>query len=203
MDEFSWIDEESKINEIKDFTISPEIMSSISVHIVYINTHLEIEDRIVQTVPLEQTESAAVLSKEQLLYLVQNNKMFTPKTQYKFMMGLIYNVDVLPAYLQQFVKDPPAGGGFLKEFCMVDDIRVPPSLHLFHSVNAIYLFFIEEDLKKMRLIGAVSITAKMLPELERVDKKTKRVRIAEEKEMSPSLKTAKNKTQKKVRIIIH
>lgn len=165
MDDLSWIEEESKINEIQNFDIFPENMRQIYVHCVYINEHLEIEDKITHCIDLDQIKdgSGTILSKERLLYLIQTNKLYTPTTQYKFTNGLIYHIDVLPSHLQQYIKDVSNNyDKSLKEFYMVDDIIIRPSLSIFHSINAIYLFFKEGHLKS-KLSGNGGKTVRLKP----------------------------------------
>jgi hypothetical protein len=181
MDDLRWIEEESKVNQIRDFELMVEPMSSIHVHFVYINLNLEIEDKVTQVVDLDISGN---LSKERMLYLIQTHKIYTPNTQYKFMSGLLYHVDILPAHLQSFVKEEVsakhsvAKHSFLKEILVTDDIRIAPSLPLFHSIHGIYFFFKEALLK-----GSAGKTVKLNPILrirEGVkEKQTKRVRIQE------------------------
>lgn len=194
MDEFKWIEEESKINEIKDFSISMEPIASIKVHFVYINMDSCIEEQVIQIVELEPMETFSVLSKERFLYLIQNHKIHTPTTRYKFMNSLLYNIDILPSYLQQYILEESTGSGdYLKDISIVDDIRIPASLPIFHSLQSLYLFFQEKPL------NGGGKTVKVKPILRIVDpsvtpsnensnssraavvkeKKTKRVRIQE------------------------
>jgi len=191
MDEWKWIEEETKLNQIPDFGIVPETMSSIEVQYIYINQDLEIEDKVVETVDLEIKDGNAWLSKERVLYLVQNRKIYTPTTQYKFIFGLLYNIDILPAHLQSFVREDPDSfekSPFLKEITIVEDICIAPSLPIFHSIHSIYFFFKESVLKKMvansLVANSLKTTAKVKPILKTdtvppKEKQTKRVRIQE------------------------
>jgi hypothetical protein len=183
-----WIEEETKINQIEDFAIIPEWMSCVTVHYVYVNLNSEIEDRIVQTVDLQRVDGKMILPKEQLLFLIQNNKIYTPTSQYKWLSGLIYNVDILPSHLQSFIReDLSEKSAFLREISILDDVVFPPSLPLFHSINGLYLFFKETLIKSepSKLVKPILKLNLDHPPAEKEDLnekkgKTKRVRIQSE-----------------------
>ena len=204
MDNLQWIEEESKVNQIEDFTLIPERMLSIQVHYIYINVNLEVEDRVIQVVDLDISGNESILSKERILYLIQNHKMYTPTTQYKFMSGLLYHIDILAAHLQSFIKEDTGklmSHPFLKECFIVNDIIIKPSLPIFHSINAVYFFFKEEILKRATIKNTmVSKTAKVKPSLEKEEEEkgpqkriTKRVRIQEDAIVTDKWNTSKKK----------
>jgi hypothetical protein len=134
---------------------------------VYIDSHLEIKDSFLQYVDLENKDSLesnqTLLSKERLLYLIQTNKHYTPNTQYKFMSGLTFFVEIPASQLSSFLKEDIAKLSLLKEFYMVDDIMVPATLDIFHSVNSIYLFFKETPLKTSGMVSGMAKTHKIRP----------------------------------------
>jgi hypothetical protein len=201
MSSFLWIEEETILTRLNDST---ERMESIKVFCVYIDSHLEIKDFFVQYVDLESNKKESVLSKERLLYLIQTNKHYTPDTQYKFMNGATFLVDIPPEHLSSFLKDDIHKLSFLKEFYMVDDIMIPVSLDIFHSVNSIYLFFKETPLKSS---GLMTKTHKIRPILKTcedlsVNSLHNTNRDIEENQLS-SIKRGDTKKTKRVRIQEH
>jgi hypothetical protein len=154
------------------------------VYVVYVNLQSEIEKNIVKRVDLDHS----ILSKERLLYLIQTHKGYTPTTKYKFMNGLLYNVEVsdIPLYLEEESNNL----SFTKEFSMIDDLCIKPSFPIFHSLNSIYLFFKETPVrnKGVELAKVKSILKTGDASILSGPQKTKRVRIQDVVSLNKSKK---------------
>jgi hypothetical protein len=99
---------------------------------------------------------------------------------------ILYNIDLEPQHIQDFVQDVGVDTGrFFKKFSIVDDIRINPSIFIFHSLNAIYFIFQEIELVLNPLIKPI---LKIGSDVD-VKKHTKKVRILE------PISKPKNKTK--------
>ena len=144
----SWLDEHKRLTDMQQ-NYMRENMQNIKIHSIYINTKsfidkIDSNDQDLVTVGLTHS----VLHNEKVLQLVQNNRNRIPGKKYKLLDILVYNIDIEPEHIQNFVQNSTGyDTSFLKKIPIIDDITIPASIFIFHDLNAIYFVFeeIESD----------------------------------------------------------
>lgn len=144
----SWLDEHKRLTDMQQ-NYMRENMQNIKIHSIYINTKsfidkIDSNDQDLVTVGLTHS----VLHNEKVLQLVQNNRNRIPGKKYKLLDILVYNIDIEPEHIQNFVQNSTGyDSSFLKKIPIIDDITIPASIFIFHDLNAIYFVFeeIESD----------------------------------------------------------
>ena len=159
-----WIEQQERILQIQE-CYTKEYMDSILCYFVYVNLENSIEkvtsERIDlvsekgsqqlnslysdETMNLEvQTMShkdgnKTIISSEQVLQLIQSNRISTPTTKYIFQESFLYYVDLESENLQQFIQGDnylDISKRFLQVLQLLDDIVIPPSIFVFHHLNS-------------------------------------------------------------------
>jgi hypothetical protein len=144
----SWLDEHKRLTDMQQ-NYMRENMQHIKIHSIYINTKSfidKIDSNDQDLVTVGSTHS--VLYNEKVLQLVQNNRNSIPGKKYKLLDILVYNIDIEPEHVQNFVQNSTGyPSSFLKKIPIIDDITIPASIFIFHDLNAIYFVFeeIESD----------------------------------------------------------
>jgi hypothetical protein len=138
--DMSWIEEYSRIHSIQQI-MNREELDSIEIQTIYMNTNLEITKINKETVKLD-TNIHRCISKEQLLQIIQTKKVID-KTKYKIFDMLLFTVDLDPKDIQKYVNGECSQKSRLKSIPMVDDLIIPPSLFIFHSLHTFFLLFTE------------------------------------------------------------
>ena len=144
----SWLDEHKRLTDMQQ-NYMRENMQNIKIHSIYINTKSfidKIDSNDQDLVTVGSTHS--VLYNEKVLQLVQNNRNSIPGKKYKLLDILVYNIDIEPEHVQNFVQNSTGyDTSFLKKIPIIDDITIPASIFIFHDLNAIYFVFeeIESD----------------------------------------------------------
>ena len=141
----SWILEEEKL--LKTEQNHPrEHMDTISVYSLYLNSDSSIEKVVTDTVTLDwNTEkSCKYIPKERVLQLIQEKKKQSNHSSihYIYKDAFMYLVDLEPEHIQSYVGTD-TDNSFIEKIPVVDDILVPPSIFIFHSMNAVYFIFQE------------------------------------------------------------
>ena len=141
----TWIHELQRIQNIKH-NYCKENMNSIYIHSIFIN-HLKDIDKIINSeVLLTQYNHSknTYIPKELLLQFIQNNTRYL-KSQYKLHDIASFFVTLEPEDIQSYSKtiDLSSTHNFFKFHPSIDDIIVPPSIFIFHSINSIFLIYQE------------------------------------------------------------
>uniref|UniRef100_A0A6C0JZD9 Uncharacterized protein n=1 Tax=viral metagenome TaxID=1070528 RepID=A0A6C0JZD9_9ZZZZ len=142
--DMSWIKEYSRIHSIQQIMNREEI-DSIVLQTVYMNANLEISKINKETLKLDTNDhhtNKRCISKEQLLQIVQTKKVIE-KTKYKVFDMLLFTIDLDPKDIQKYVNGECSENLHLKSIPIIDDIIIPPSLFIFHSLHTVFLFFAE------------------------------------------------------------
>ena len=178
--DISWIDKHNKLHTI-DKNYCREPMETIDIHSIFVNTQNAIAK--ISSDKIDVCENT--IPKEKILKIIQDNKAMQGHAKYKLLDIIVYNVDLEPQHIQDFVQnDTMDSGRFFKTVPIVDDIVIMPSIFIFHSLNAIYFVFQEIEvvlnpvIKPILKIGGDA------------KKHTKKVRICE-----PTERTKHNKTK--------
>ena len=83
-----------------------------------------------------------------VLQLVQSKRCVTANTKYIFREVCLYNVDLEAEHVQGFVYNEEPRS-FFRVLPATEDIVIPPSIFIFHSVNTLYFYFQEVPLKRV------------------------------------------------------
>lgn len=182
----SWIEEYSRIHSIQQI-MNREELDSIVIQTIYMNTNLEITKINRETVKLD-TNIHRCISKEQLLQIIQTKKVIE-KTKYKIFDMLLFTVDLDPKDIQKYVNGKCIEKSRLKSIPIVDDIIVPPSLFIFHSLHTFFLLFTEVQ-------GFTESVGRSQSELFKRDDVGVSYENAEETPIKSILKTGQNESKK-------
>lgn len=141
----TWIHELQRIQDIKH-NYCKENMNSIYIHSVFIN-HLNHIDKIINSeVSLSQYNHSenTYIPKDVFLQFIQNNTLYHT-SKYKLIDIASFFVTLEPEDIQSYSKmtDLSSAPNFFKFHPSIDDIIVPPSIFIFHSVNSIFLIYQE------------------------------------------------------------
>lgn len=195
--DISWIQNHEKILSIHE-NYKREPVESISLYFLYINQNAEIEKIIREKERLEVKDDFQRLSKERILQIVQQKKK-TNTGKYSLDHILVYNITIEPENIQKYVNTNNLlefSQPFIKNLSVIDEIKIYPSIFVFHSLNSIFFFF-----KKMDEPTAPPLVRKSILKIgnvidENKNKKTKKVRIMEEPDERPLKKNKHNVTKK-------
>lgn len=195
--DISWIQSHEKILSIHE-NYKREPVESISLYFLYINQNAEIEKIIREKERLEVKDDFQRLSKERILQIVQQKKK-TNTGKYSLDHILVYNITIEPENIQKYVNTDNLlefSQPFIKNLSVIDEIKIYPSIFVFHSLNSIFFFF-----KKMDEPTAPPLVRKSILKIgnvidENKNKKTKKVRIMEEPDERPLKKNKHNVTKK-------
>ena len=170
-----WIEQQERILQTQE-CYSREPMDSILCYFVYVNLENSIEKVTSERIDLGQRSFASqhsetinqenakrsddlggdgnktVISSEQVLQLIQSNRISTPTTKYIFQESFLYYVDLESENLQQFIQGDnyvDISKRFLQVLPLLDDIVIPPSIFVFHHLNSLYFLFKEVVNKQM------------------------------------------------------
>ena len=195
----SWIEREEKILQIQQNYLR-EPMDTIRCYFLYINLNSYIEKITSEQItisyhqngePAENTSSdtskIGIIPKEQVLHFIQqkrlcnNNNNNNNNTKYIFKDSWMYLVDLEPENLQNYSKSDnfkEISKHFFQVLPSIEDIRIPPSIFIFHDINALYFLFQEVPPKEnVKPKSILKITDSILPELGVVQNKKKKVTI--------------------------
>jgi hypothetical protein len=164
--EFNWISVHSQLNQL-NCKIFREPMKNIKINYVYINTEMNIKNIINESYELQNN----IISNVELLFLIEKNRKIG-LFKYKIMDILLYNIIIEPENIQKYIKTDNGCNvdkdmNYLMVLSLFNEIRVEPSINIFHSINSLYFIYIESK-------------NSVLPNLVKSEyniKKTKRVRI--------------------------
>ena len=138
----SWIAEQQRIQNIET-NYCREPVTDIQIYSLYINKNSYI-DKITRK---KHDIVDNVLTRDAVLGIIQNNKRMASK-KYKLMDVLVYNVDLEPQHIQTYsqTNDIPASSkSFFKVLPIVDEIHIPPSIFIFHSLSSVFFMYKEVD----------------------------------------------------------
>jgi hypothetical protein len=146
----SWIEESERMCSIET-NLLREKLSSIPMMFIYINQHLVIDsvEKEILLLPdiLGSTDLSFshIIPKEKLIKLVKSKQKNTSSSKYILKEILLYHVPLEPEQISSFITDSQEKetSPFLRVFPIIEDIILPPSLFIFHSINGLYFFYYE------------------------------------------------------------
>ena len=150
-----WLDDEQRILNIQQNPVR-EPMKSIRGVFIFINQYHYIDKIVVEDiVSFGEHNNEFRIPFSQVLRLVQSKRYVTSNTKYIFREVCLFNVDLEAEHVQGFVNDGDGdgdgdrnGGRFFRVLPATEDIIIPPSIFIFHSVNTLYFYFQEVLLKR-------------------------------------------------------
>jgi hypothetical protein len=173
--DISWIEEMERIESL-DKNCLREKMDSINVYYIYINRNEVCDSVLREKIDLESTESDySTITKEKLIYYIQNKKRKTADSKYVLKDTLLFHVDLEPEQILSFSQSESfldISKKFLHVYPILEDIQISPSIFIFHPLNALYFIYHEVGLNKINLKSILRDETK-----KEFGKSTKRVRI--------------------------
>jgi hypothetical protein len=194
--DISWIQSHERfINVHGNYKREPS--EYVSIYYVYINLLSEIEKIICEKemLNLPSEYDYQFISKERVLQLVQQKKM-VGSTKYNLENIMVYNVSLESENIQKYVNNDnlfEISQPFIKNLSVIDEIRISPSIFIFHSLNSVFFFFKQHASQKPSPIKSILKIGNVIDE----NKKTKKVRIQEEVQLVRPFKKPKNNATKK------
>jgi hypothetical protein len=143
-----WMEQQERILQVQE-CYSREHMNSIRCHFIYVNLENSIEKISSERIELRNPgpqDTKTVISSEQVLQLIQSNRISTPTTKYIFQESFLFYVDLESENLQQFIQGDnfvDISKRFFQVLPLLDDIVIPPSIFVFHHLNGLYFLFKE------------------------------------------------------------
>ena len=208
----SWIEQQERYQNIEGSNRGREQCNFINIHYIYVNKENNVEKINHEKYPLDHSQSShlssnkcSLISKENVLRIIQSRKIFTPTSKYKFEDIILYNVDIEPENIQSYENIEPNmenSREYFKVLPFINDITIPDSVFIFHQINCLFFIFKEycfQESKKPPLksiLKSSSIDGEQLPR-----KHTKKVRIQTSFENTTNLKNKHRKTRK-IRMIM-
>ena len=144
--DMSWLVETERLSKI-DQNFARENMNEIQLHSIYINKTNHI-DKITSSahalMMVDLSNRIMGLTNEYVLQLVESMKLVNG-IKYKLLDILVFNVDLEPENIQAFSQTcaDTCQSRFLKTYSVIQDIKIPASIFIFHNLNSIYMIFQE------------------------------------------------------------
>jgi hypothetical protein len=152
----SWVNLQEKLENI-DLKLSKEPMKSLTMSFIYINTDKSIEKIISEKWLLnmsrqtsENIDSGSLITKEELLKIIQSKKIKKPFSKYKFEDLLLYNITLESEHIQSYINmnsslsiDNESIQLYMKPVSILEDVRIKDSIFIFHGINSLYFIFQE------------------------------------------------------------
>ena len=143
-------DEERRLLNIQN-TIIVEPMESIQAKFLYLNNHDYIENIICENIPLSPYSQGSMLKKEKLIQLIQQKKIKTKESKYKFLDVVLCNFSVPSSSIYSFSKTTDFSEVIqkhVKKVSAIEDLFIESSIFPFHQINSLYFFFEEQDIEQ-------------------------------------------------------
>jgi hypothetical protein len=168
-----WIDIQQRLLDIQQNPVR-EPMKSILGHFIFINQHQYIDKIVVEeiihdtvgfTAPSvtddEATSDEFRIPFSKVLQMIQSKKYVTSTTKYVFKEVSMFHIDLEPEHIQSFVNDNDNSNysRFFRVLPSSEDIVIPASIFIFHSVNALYFLF--QEIPLTRVLAPKPILKKM------------------------------------------
>jgi len=165
--DFDWMNDEQRLLDIQHNPVR-EPIKSIRGYFIFMNQHQYIDKILVENISREnptkhgihnhQLDTNFRLSFSKVLQLTHSKRYTTANTKYIFKEACLFHVDLEAEHVQGYVNEDDDGIGlglgsmdkhFFRVLPVTEDIVIPPSMFMFHSVNALYFFFQEVPLKHL------------------------------------------------------
>jgi len=169
-------DEERRLLNIHH-TIQVEPMDFIPAKFLYLNNHDYIENIICENIPLIPDAKGSYLKKEKLIQIIQQKKIKTKDSKFKFLDLILCNFHVSSSSIYSFSKTNDISQNcskYIKSIPPYEDLFIDSSIFPFHQINCLYFFFEEQEIEKPPVLKSILKS----PRKENQPKHTKKVRIS-------------------------
>ena len=139
----SWILDEEKLLDINHKYIR-EPSRYINSFFIYINKNNYIENIIQEQTHFkwDEEQNCGVIPNDILLKLIQDKRHTKNNNVYTYDDSWLYLVDLEPEYIQEYTHSTDeTTTQFFNQLKPIDNIIIPPSIFIFHDVNALYFTF--------------------------------------------------------------
>ena len=171
----TWIDDYEDI-EKKYEMFYKENISSMNVIMIYVNHRLEIEKISQRDLELKTYN---LISKDEMLEIINQNSC-VGDMKYKLLSLLTYNINITHNELKGFLEsdiENSCRDDFLHSLSTLDDIRLVPSIQLFHDINSVVIIYYEKpEPTKMKAKIKNNTTKKIFINTKTVSKKQKKTK---------------------------
>lgn len=178
------------INGIKDYeqlidmdnNYTPIPMYFINSYIIYINQDDCIEKITCDKIQLEMNHNMhnSMINKNDIIQLINSNKTQTKLTKYKFDNMFLFNIDLNHSDLKTFIEVSNVNNmnkQFFKNISFMSNVIIPPSLFIFHNINALYFIFKETPIHKFLNTENQKIKSILKNNNDKRERHTKKVRF--------------------------
>jgi hypothetical protein len=194
----SWIEESERMCSIET-NLLREKLSSIPMMFIYINQYLMIDsvEKEILLLPESDISLSHIIPKEKLIKLVKSKQKNTSTSKYILKETLLYHIPLEPEQISSYITDSQEKdiSPFLRVFPIIEDIILPPSLFIFHSVNGLYFCYyevLEKNSKKSPPIKSILKSESSHPVEKKYVMMTKKVKINIPNEINHKRFTRKN-----------
>lgn len=191
-------DEERRLLNMQN-TILVEPIEIIHAKFIYLNNHDYIENIVCQDIPLTLHDKGSVLKKERLIKIIQQKKIKTKDTQFKFLDIILCNFSIPSSSIYSFSKNNNLSDviqKYVKKVSAIEDLFIEPSIFPLHTINSLYFFFEEYDNETRPPILKSILKAPEKNNPPKLTKKKVRISLANLKNNKTNKKTKQTKRKK-------
>ena len=146
--DISWIKEQEKLEQINQ-NYFREPMENIDMFFIYINPNNYIDKITTENHKLNINENnIGVLNNDFIINIIQTKKQILPNIKYKLIDILLFNIDLEPENIQNYSKNENIldnSKHFFKVLSSLNDIKISPSIFIFHKINSLFFLFKQND----------------------------------------------------------
>lgn len=186
----NWINEQTKLQNLQQ-NYFKEPLEQIKQYNIFINKNLYIDNIKCELLDVKKQPNTkqTLITQEQLLQIIQKHKTNKLTMNYKLKEILTYIVDIdTQQDIREYVSSETSitNNPFFKTYSnMVDEIKIPESIFIFHEINSIYFIFQEKETIPQNQVYKSILK---LDKRENVHKTTKKVRIQDKIQFSQPMK---------------
>jgi hypothetical protein len=137
--DISWILEQERLDKIQK-KCEREYFSNIELISIYINLEMEIET--IEKETMDITNDIKVLSTDLLKEWSIQKQKYTPKSMFELKNTLWFHVDIEADQIQTIEEQSSV---FLKEYLYLEEIKLTPSIFIFHSLTSLIFIYYEKN----------------------------------------------------------
>ena len=186
----NWINEQTKLQNLQQ-NYFKEPLEQIKQYNIFINKNLYIDNIKCELIDVKKQPNTnqTLITQEQILQIIQKHKTNKLTMNYKLKEILTYIVDIdTQQDIREYVSTEISikNNPFFKTYSnMVDEIKIPESIFIFHDINSIYFIFQERETIPQNQVYKSILK---IDKRENDRKNTKKVRIQDKIHFSQPMK---------------
>lgn len=186
----NWINEQTKLQNLQQ-NYFKEPLEQIKQYNIFINKNLYIDNIKCELIDVKKQPNTnqTLITQEQILQIIQKHKTNKLTMNYKLKEILTYIVDIdTQQDIREYVSAETSitNNPFFKTYSnMVDEIKIPESIFIFHDINSIYFIFQERETIPQNQVYKSILK---IDKRENDRKNTKKVRIQDKIHFSQPMK---------------